>query len=48
MLRIEVQCLLERETYSDLSVNGVVLIRGTTIYGLGLVTMQFRPHGLVG
>ena len=28
-------------------VNGVALIRGTTVYGLGLVTMQFRSHGLV-
>ena len=47
MPHIKVQCLLERDTYSDLSVNGVVLIRGTTVYDLGLVTMQLRPHGLV-
>ena len=48
MPHIEVRCLLERDTHFDLSVNGVALIRGTTVYGLGLVTMQFRPYGLVG
>ena len=48
MPHIEVRCLLERDIYSDLSVNGVALIRGTTVYALGLVTMQFRPLGFVG
>ena len=47
MPHIEVRCLLERDTYSDLSVNGVALTRGPTVYDLGLVTMQLRRHGLV-